>query len=82
MDIRTTISLPQETREYLEYVAERENQTLSVVVKQMIGRGLLIEKFLESGHAIITRSEDGKEQLLADGQMEMVSKTPKLPKKT
>lgn len=61
---RWTITLPAETAEALEMLAEESGTNRSQVINKLIGRGLAIEYLVEEGGIIIHRSPDGQDRVI------------------
>jgi len=68
---RKSIPIPEETMEYLKLIAKRDGITTTKVIQKLITKGLYLEYASESGKTIVERDPNGKERVLASGDLEI-----------
>lgn len=68
---RITLLVPKKLGDYFRYCAEQENMTINQAIRQLILKGLYLDKIVNQGNRVILE-RDGKQYILADEQFTII----------
>lgn len=75
---RISASVPNATKQAIENLAADQDVSAGEVIRTLLGRGLVMEAFIQRGGQVYGRDADGNETLLADSNGEYTPDTRRL----